>query len=86
MSWSTSNSGTPAAVLATTESTLNGYKCPEPEETIKGKALEVIREVLNAQPEGVTVSLSAYGSQSKASNDPDGKAVNSLTISITATR
>jgi hypothetical protein len=86
MSWSTSASGKPADVAKTVAYTLNEYKCPLPEEVIKQSALAIIKQVCGAQPDNVEVSVSAYGSQSFGDDDTDDKAMNSLTISISATR
>jgi hypothetical protein len=86
MSWSVSTSGKPRDCINIVRHTLTGYKCAEPEEAIKGKALELIKDILEVQPEGVTVVVSAYGSQSTRSDDPQGKALNTMTISVQSTR
>lgn len=80
MSWSTSASGKAADVAKTVAETLAGYKCSEPEETIKAKVADVITTALGAYPADAEVKVSAYGSQHGA--DENGKAINTLSISI----
>lgn len=80
MSWSHSKTGTPAAIIESLSSP-RGITCVEPENTFKGKALELIETVLTSYPETQEAVLSAYGSQS---TDAQGGVMNSLSISISA--
>jgi len=58
---------------------LGRYKCPEPEETIKGKFLNILHAAMLAFPESAAVKIEASGSQSNA---PEGGINNSLSIKI----
>lgn len=79
MSWSFSGIGKPEAIIAKAKTDL-AYKCAEPEETIKGKVIEIIESALGAFPATTAVQVEAYGSQTAAA---DGKASNQLQFKIT---
>lgn len=79
MSWSFSAIGRSSAVAQKARDDLTRYKCTEPEETIKTKALEIIESSLCAMPDASAVQIEAYGSQSPVS----GGVSNQLTLKIT---
>jgi hypothetical protein len=79
MSWSFYAVGKPAAVLAKARTDFSRITCSEPEETIKGKVLNILEASLLAMPESSAVSIKAMGSQVAGS---DGKATNNLSVSI----
>ena len=79
MSWSISATGKPAAVLRKARQEFSRYKCAEPEETIKGKAQDILEEALREFPESSAVQVSASGSQTSISG---GAFINSLSIEI----
>ncbi|MCC8945982.1 hypothetical protein H8A97_12955 [Bradyrhizobium sp. Arg62] len=79
MSWSVSGIGKTPAVKERVISQLNGIKCAEPEETIKGKVGEIIATALDAFPSDCAVQITASGSQ----YSPSGVGVvNSLNVEI----
>lgn len=66
MSWSFQAVGKPAAVLAKARVELGKIHCSEPEETIKGKVLNILEASLLVMPESAAVKIEASGSQSPA--------------------
>ena len=81
MSWSISMVGKSPAVVAKAKIQLTNQKCSEPEETIKGKILDVIETCLSAFPADHPVEVSAIGSQSTDAAKP-GIAVNQLQVTV----
>lgn len=79
MSWSFVAVGKPAAILEKARKDMTTYRCAEPEETIKGKVLNIIEASLLAFPEASAIEVNASGSQSMP--DP-GHAINSLSVTI----
>lgn len=84
MSWSFHATGKPAAVLGKARQDLSQYKCAEPEETIKGKVLNILEVALLAFPESSAVQVAASGSQQQPSVNPTNPTafINSLSIDI----
>lgn len=85
MSWSFHAIGKPGAVLGKARNDLVQCKCAEPEETIKGKVLNILEAALLAFPDSSAVHVTASGSQSTAYNGPavvEGRFTNSLSIEI----
>lgn len=70
MSWSFSAIGKPLAVLAKARKDLTASKCPEPEETVKGKLLDALDAALTPFPADYAVKVEAYGSQSSGGAGP----------------
>lgn len=66
MSWSFYGMGKPAALAAKAKKDLTAFKCAEPEETIKNKALDVIETALLAMADSAAVRIEAHGSQGPA--------------------
>ncbi len=62
MSWSFSGFGKARAVAAKAKEDLTRFKCAEPEETIKTKALEIIEASLAGMSDNI-VKVEANGSQ-----------------------
>lgn len=81
MSWSFYAVGKPAAVLNKARAELTRYKCSEPEETIKGKVLNILEASLLAFPSDAAVQIEACGSQTTDSSKPN-TAVNTLSVAI----
>lgn len=81
MSWSFNKTGKAADVLASAQETLTNYKCAEPEQTIKGKALELLASALGNFPadSAQDVKVDAYGSQSTSNGST---AINTLKVEI----
>lgn len=89
MSWSFYAVGKPAAVLAKARVEFGKIHCSEPEETIKGKVLNILEASLLAMAECTAVKIEAAGSQSPGyvSSDggykaAEGKFSNNLTLKI----
>lgn len=81
MSWSFYGVGRAAAVAAKARNDLENIQCAEPEQTIKGQAVEIIEASLKAYPPDTAVRIEASGSQTTHSATP-GAAVNNLRLSI----
>lgn len=67
MSWSVGHSGPSNLVAEELEkqfTAMESYPCPEPEETIKQRARQLIAVALGANVPPRTVSVGAYGGQS----------------------
>lgn len=90
MSWSFNAIGKPKAVLQKiyTDISNSSYKCPEPEEAVRLKLVEILELALNAFPESSAVKVEAHGSQipeyvyGASSSQPTGKFTNSLKLVI----
>jgi len=85
MSWSVAAKGeTPGVGEIIDKQFADGSKCPEPEETIRQSARNLIAGTVGAQSPGTKLVISAYGSQSTSSQGeglPD-KITVSLAIKI----
>ena len=81
MSWSITLHGRPARVIESAKNQLGAQKCMEPEESIKGKVLEIIEACLSAYGDGTAVKLQASGSQYNPDLN-DKQKLNSLSLSI----
>lgn len=86
MSWSFYAMGKPAAVAAKAKKELSGFKCAEPEETLKASVIQIIETSLLAMPDAGAVKIEAHGSQSPAldarHNRVEGRFDNNLKLSI----
>lgn len=84
MSWSYNSIGRAPAVIEDARKKLGAIKCSEPEETIKGKVVNIIEAALLAMPEASAVKIEAYGSQSAYGNDGvnAGRMSNSVMLKI----
>jgi hypothetical protein len=82
MSWSYAGHGRSSAVAADAAKRLDAIKCPEPEQTIKGKLGSIIALSLAALPEGLPVKVSASGSQYAPDASKPGEVINSVHLTI----
>lgn len=84
MSWSVNATGRAPAVAASIEQQFSGYKCSEPEETVRQQARATIAAALAAQSPDRAVKVAAHGSQS-VTGHADGAAdtiTNNLSITV----
>lgn len=82
MSWSFSAVGKPLAVMQKARKDLSAHKCPEPEETIKGKIVHMLEAALLVYPETVAVQVIASGSQYAPDHRSPNEVINSLSLDI----
>jgi hypothetical protein len=80
MSWSVGGTGKASEVRQQIADAFTKSKCEEPEEGIRLGAAALIDKSLESQPPEKTVSVSAFGSQSK--DFTTGEVRNSLSIKI----
>lgn len=82
MSWSFHAIGKPRAVLERARKELPCFRCPEPEETVKGKFLDQLEAALSMFPEASAVQVTASGSQHAPDYSNQTEVVNSLSLEI----
>lgn len=85
MSWSVSASGRSDEVAKTVEEQFESMKaspCPEPEESLKQQARQLLAAGLAAQNPARSVSVSAFGSQSTSGEGEDAIITNTFSVSI----
>lgn len=85
MSWSFYATGKPVPLLAKARKDLSAFNCAEPEETIKGKVLDIIEAALLAMPESSAVTIKAAGSQSPAYDGEDKRIAGKLSSGVMLT-
>jgi len=78
MSWSISQIGKKEAVKLAVQKYLEGYKCSEPEETIRQQVGSSIITAIDSQAKDIVVKVTASGSQS-TKYDPLGHATGEFT-------